>query len=54
MANNPELHDSVLRENQSIYFKDNLSFSRKDTLVTHGGAHILEVLIPFIEIKNET
>ncbi|WP_310993746.1 PglZ domain-containing protein [Aequorivita marina] len=50
IANNPELKDSLSTENQSIYIKDNLSFSSEDTLVTHGGAHLLEVLIPFIEI----
>ena len=53
MTNNPDLKDSVVLEDQTIYFKNDLSFSRKGTLVTHGGAHLLEVLIPFIEIKNE-
>lgn len=52
MANNPELKDSVVMEDQAIYFKSDLSFSRRDVLVTHGGAHLLEVLIPFIEINN--
>lgn len=53
MQNNPELKDSVVMEEQAIYFKTDLSFSRKETLVTHGGAHLLEVLIPFIEISND-
>jgi hypothetical protein len=53
IANNPELRDSVVMEAQAIYFKSDLSFSRRESLVTHGGAHILEVLIPFIEITNE-
>ncbi len=53
MENNPELKNSVVMEEQAIYFTSDLSFSRKDTLVTHGGAHLLEVLIPFIEIKHE-
>jgi len=52
MTNNPELKDDVVMEDQAIYFKSDLSFSRKETLVSHGGAHLLEVLIPFIEIKN--
>lgn len=52
MTNNPDLKDSVVMDDQAIYFKTDLSFSRKDTLVTHGGAHLLEVLIPFIEIEN--
>lgn len=50
IENNPELKDSLALEDQSIIIKDNLSFSTEDTLVTHGGAHLLEVLIPFIEI----
>lgn len=50
--NNPELKDSIVMEDQTIYFKNDLSFSREETLVTHGGAHILEVLIPFIAISK--
>ena len=53
LANNPELLGSIVQEEQAIYFKDELSFSRRDDLVTHGGAHFLEVVIPFIEITNE-
>ena len=52
IANNPELKDSIVMEERAIYFKSDLSFSEEETLVTHGGAHILEVLIPFIEIQN--
>lgn len=52
LTNNPELSNSIVQEDQSLYFKDELSFSRRDQLVTHGGAHILEVLIPFIEVSN--
>jgi hypothetical protein len=51
--NNPELKDSVAMEDQAIYFKSDLSFSRKESLVTHGGSHLLEILIPFIQIVNE-
>lgn len=54
MANNPEMGDSVVMEEQAIYFKTDLSFSNKETLVTHGGAHLLEVLIPFVEIRDES
>lgn len=53
LKNNPNLNDSVAQEEQAIYFKNNFSFSSKESLVTHGGSHILEVLIPFVEIKNE-
>lgn len=52
LANNPEIEDSLVMADQTIYFKTDLSFSRKDSLVTHGGAHMLEVLIPFVEIKG--
>jgi hypothetical protein len=54
IKNNPEMEDSVVMEEQAIYFKTDLSFSNKESLVTHGGAHLLEVLIPFVEIKNES
>lgn len=54
MANNPEMGDSVVMEEQAIYFKTDLSFSNKESLVTHGGAHLLEVLIPFVEIRDES
>jgi hypothetical protein len=53
IANNPEIKNSIVTEEQSIYFKSDLSFSRKETHVTHGGSHLLEVLIPFIEIIHE-
>jgi hypothetical protein len=53
IQNNPELKNSVIMEEQAVYFKNDLSFSKEETLVTHGGAHLLEVLIPFIKISNE-
>ena len=53
LDNNPELLDSIVQEEQALYFKNELSFSRREDLVTHGGAHFLEVVIPFIEITNE-
>lgn len=53
-ASNEELKQYVVKDENAIYFKNNLSFSNKEFSVTHGGAHFLEVLIPFIEItKNE-
>jgi hypothetical protein len=54
LTNNPEMGNSVVMDEQAIYFKTDLSFSNKESLVTHGGAHLLEVLIPFVEIKNES
>lgn len=52
LGNNPDITDSVVIEEQAIYFKNDLSFSNKDVLVTHGGAHLLEVLIPFVKINH--
>ena len=53
LISNPELKDSVIQDKHAIYFKTDSSFSSKKSLVTHGGSHILEVLVPFIVIKNE-
>jgi len=53
IKNNQELESSIVKEDQTIYFKDDLSFSRDESLVTHGGAHLLEMLIPFAKITNE-
>ena len=53
IQNNQDLQDSIVLEEQAIYFKNDLSFSRDESLVTHGGAHILEMLIPFGKITNE-
>jgi hypothetical protein len=53
MQNNTDLNNSVVNEDHAIYLKSDLSFSNKEKLVTHGGAHLLEVLIPFVEIKND-
>ena len=54
LDNNLDLSEAVVLDEHAIYFKNDLSFSNKENLVTHGGSHILEVLIPFIEIKNES
>lgn len=53
LENNPEINSQIAMDDQSIYFKSALSFSNKESLVTHGGSHMLEVLIPFIEIAHE-
>jgi len=50
---NPALIPSIVREKNVIYMKDDLSFSNKSVLVSHGGSHLLEVLIPFIEFNDE-
>jgi Fe-S cluster biogenesis protein NfuA len=53
IQSNQELERSIVQEEQAIYFKDDLSFSRDESLVAHGGAHLLEMLIPFAKITNE-
>lgn len=50
---NQEIKDAIRVDDHTIYFTNDLSFSNDQTLVTHGGSHLLEVLIPFIEISNE-
>jgi hypothetical protein len=50
---NEELKDVIRVDEHTIYFTNDLSFSNEQSLVTHGGSHLLEVLIPFIEISNE-
>lgn len=49
---NPHLGQYVAQDDNTIYFKNNYSFSSKDRLITHGGSHILEVLIPFVKITK--
>ena len=36
-----------------LYFNNDLSFSNSENLITHGGSHILEILIPFIQIRHD-
>ena len=50
---NEEIRDSVVIDEQAIYFKDDRSFSKEKQLVTHGGSHIFEVLIPFIKLSKD-
>lgn len=53
LENNPDIRSFVEQEEQAIYLTNNMSFSSKASLVTHGGSHILEVLIPFVKITHE-
>ncbi len=51
---NKEISQSlVIEEGNALYFKDEYSFSNKDSLVSHGGAHLMEVLVPFIKIYGK-
>jgi len=53
LALNKELQSNIMQEENIIYFTNEYSFSSKESLITHGGSHILEVLIPFIKIDYE-
>lgn len=47
---NPELSDRIKKDQETLYLTDDSAFTNKNTMVTHGGSHFLEVLIPFIRI----
>jgi hypothetical protein len=38
----------------TIYIKNDYAFTSDSKIITHGGSHILEVLIPFIKLKKNT
>ncbi|MFC2113682.1 BREX-3 system phosphatase PglZ, partial [Bacteroidota bacterium] len=49
LKNNPSL--PVGAKDLSVYLKDKTAFvTEKERLITHGGSHFWEVIIPFIEI----
>lgn len=50
IESNPGIADSCVTTDDTLYLTDDLSFSPKEKLVTHGGSHLLEVLIPFTEL----
>jgi hypothetical protein len=50
LENNPDLSGKIVKEEETLYLKDDSAFTNVDTLVTHGGSHFLEVLIPFVKI----
>ncbi|TNF50598.1 MAG: PglZ domain-containing protein [Bacteroidetes bacterium] len=52
LESNPELNGQVVNDGHVIYMSSDLAFSRDKSTVTHGGSHILEVIIPFIELKK--
>lgn len=52
LESNPDLNGQVVNDGHVIYMSSDLAFSRDKSTVTHGGSHILEVIIPFIELKK--
>lgn len=52
LANHAEWVPFLGQDNNTIYIKNDYAFSTDSSIVTHGGSHFLEVLIPFIKLKN--
>ena len=53
LETNPEISSAIIKDNKMLYFNNDLSFSNSENLITHGGSHILEILIPFIQIRHD-
>ena len=44
----------LLKHDNWISIRDDSCFAREgETMITHGGSHFMEVIIPFVEIKKE-
>jgi hypothetical protein len=54
LESNPDLSQSISMDKDEIYFTDLKSFSHQKELITHGGSHLLEVIIPFVKITHES
>lgn len=52
LANHSDWLQFLGQDKNTIYIKNDLAFSNDDSLVTHGGSHFLEVLIPFTRLKK--
>ena len=52
-ANHPDWLPFLGQENNTIYIKNDFAFHNEGSIVTHGGSHFLEVLIPFITLKKK-
>ena len=52
LANHADWVPFLGQDNNTIYIKNDFAFSTDSSIVTHGGSHFLEVLIPFIKLKK--
>ncbi len=52
MANHIDWIPFLGQDKNTIYIKNDFAFSTDRSIVTHGGSHFLEVLIPFITLKK--
>lgn len=47
---NHGIKSNIKKEGAILYLQDNSAFTNEDSVVTHGGSHLTEVLIPFVKI----
>ncbi|MDP3461490.1 MAG: PglZ domain-containing protein [Bacteroidales bacterium] len=52
LANHEDWLPFLGQDDNTIYIKNDFAFSTDGSIVTHGGSHFLEVLIPFITLKK--
>lgn len=52
LANHSDWAPFLGQDDNILYIKNDYAFSTDGSIVTHGGSHFLEVLIPFIKLKK--
>ena len=53
LNDNPVWKPFLGETENTVYIKNDYAFTSDSKIITHGGSHILEVLIPFIELKKK-
>ena len=54
LCDNPDWKSFLGETENTIFMKNNNAFTSNQRIITHGGSHVLEVLIPFIKLKKNT
>ncbi len=54
LSDNPDWKPFLGETENTIYIKNDYAFTADSKIITHGGSHVLEVLIPFIKLKKNT
>lgn len=54
LNDNPDWKPFLGETENTVYVKNDYAFTSDSKIITHGGSHILEVLIPFIKLKKKT
>lgn len=52
LSDNPDIAKYIHQKDNILYLFNESSFKKEGDLVTHGGSHLLEVIIPFVKITN--